>query len=112
MDERKIAQLSASIGVATNNIAEYTALIECLKMARRMEVQALFVLSDSELMVKQMNGIYKIKNVDILHKVREAKELTRKFKRFTISHIGREHNVLADALSTENIPPAQKDEID
>ncbi len=112
MDERKIAQLSASIGVATNNIAEYTALIECLKMARRMEVQALFVLSDSELMVKQMNGIYKIKNVDILIKVREAKELTRGFKRFTISHIGREHNVLADALSTEKIPVPSKDKSD
>ena len=112
MDERKIAQLSDHIGVATNNIAEYTALIECLKMARRMGVQALFVLSDSELMVKQMNGVYKIKNVDILHKVREAKELTRAFKRFTISHIGREHNTLADALSTEKIPVPSKDKTD
>ena len=108
MEGRKIAQLSAHIGVATNNIAEYTALIECLKMAQRMGVRSLFVLGDSELMVKQMNGLYKIKNVDILHKVREAKALTAGFSRFTISHIVREHNGLADALSTASIPTTNK----
>lgn len=108
MEGRKIAQLSAHIGVATNNIAEYTALIECLKMAHRMGVRSLFVLGDSELMVKQMNGLYKIKNVDILHKVREAKALSARFSRFTISHIVREHNALADALSTASIPTTTK----
>ena len=103
MDGKKIAQISEAIGTATNNIAEYTALIEALKLAKRMGVKALFALSDSELMVKQMNGIYKIKNPDIFKKVQEAKGLTRQLEKFTISYIAREYNTLADALSTAQI---------
>jgi ribonuclease HI len=104
MDGRKIAQVSRAIGKATNNIAEYTALIEALHLGRRMGVKSLCVLSDSELMVHQMNGVYKIKNPEIFQKVKEAKALVRGFGRFTISHIAREHNALADALSTAKIP--------
>jgi ribonuclease HI len=99
MDGQKIAQMSLAIGIATNNIAEYTALIEALKLGQRMGVQTVFALSDSELMVKQMNGIYKIKNPDILQKVKEAKGLTKKFEKFSINYVERENNTLADALS-------------
>lgn len=104
MDGKKIGQLSRSIGVATNNFAEYTALIAAMEMADRLGVKTLFVLGDSELMVKQMTGVYKIKNPDILKKVQEAQKLKKKFAKFSISHIGREHNQLADALSTSKIP--------
>lgn len=100
MDGRKIAQLSRAIGTATNNIAEYTALIEGMRMAQRMGVRSLAVISDSELMVKQIGGQYKIKNPDILKKAQEAQALRKQFDGFTISYVGRDHNQLADALST------------
>lgn len=111
MDGKKIAQISRAIGTATNNIAEYTALIEALHLATRMQVKRLFVLSDSQLMVYQMTGRYKIKNPDILLKVKEAMSLTKKFEKFNIDYIGREHNTMADALSTAQLkkksaPPA------
>lgn len=100
MDGQKIAQESRAIGTATNNIAEYSALIESLQMAQRMGVKVLHVISDSELMVKQMTGKYKIKNPEILKKVQEAMALTRQLEKFNINYVGREHNTLADALST------------
>jgi len=100
MEGKKIAQVSRAIGTATNNIAEYSALIEALYTAHRMGVRALHVISDSELMVNQMTGKYKIKNPDILKKVQEAMALTRKLEKFNINYVGREYNKLADALST------------
>ena len=103
MDGRKIAQDSRAIGLATNNIAEYTALTECLKTAVDMVIRTLNVISDSELMVKQVSGLYKIKNPDILKKVQEVMALKKNLERFTISYVGREHNKLADALSTAQL---------
>lgn len=103
MDGRKIAQQARAIGVATNNIAEYTALTEAMAMAQNLQVKVLHVISDSELMVRQVSGVYKIKNPDILKKVQEVMALKRGFEKFSISYVGREHNTLADALSTSQI---------
>ena len=100
MDGRKIGQLAKAIGIGTNNQAEYAALLEALHMAKRLDVKVLNILSDSELMVKQMSGVYKIKNPDILQRTKEAMALVRGFEKVTFSYIGREHNTLADALST------------
>lgn len=100
MDGKKIAQQAKAIGLATNNIAEYTALIEAMKMATEMGIKVLNVIGDSELMVRQVSGVYKIKNVEILKKAKEVMALKRGFEKFTISYVGREHNTLADALST------------
>jgi ribonuclease HI len=104
MEGKKIGQISRAIGEATNNIAEYTALIEAMQLAKRMGVQVLHVISDSELMVKQISGVYKIKNPEILKKVQEALALKKSFERFNINYVGREYNQLADALSTAQIP--------
>jgi ribonuclease HI len=100
MDGRKIAQQAKAIGIATNNIAEYSALIEAMTMAQDLGIRVLNVISDSELMVRQVSGVYKIKNVDILKKAQEVMELRRGFEKFSISYVGREHNKIADALST------------
>lgn len=100
MEGRKIAQQAKSIGVATNNIAEYSALIEAMTMARDLGIKVLNVISDSELMVRQVSGVYKIKNAEILKKAKEVMELKRGFEKFSINYVGREHNKLADALST------------
>jgi ribonuclease HI len=100
LDGRKIAQISRHIGTTTNNMAEYTALIEALHLAHRMGIRQVFILSDSELMVRQMTGAYKIKSPDLFQKAKEAQALARAFEKFRIDYIGREHNALADALST------------
>jgi len=99
MDGRKVAQQAQPIGVATNNIAEYTALIEALKLAQSLGVRQVFVISDSELLVRQMTGQYKVRNADIFARVREAQQLAKSFQKFTVSHVTRENNKLADALS-------------
>jgi len=103
MDGRKVAQVSRAIGTATNNVAEYTALIEALQVARDLQVKTLHVISDSELMVNQVSGKYKIKNVDLLKKAQEVMALRKGLDKFTISYVGRENNKLADALSTAQI---------
>lgn len=105
MEGKKIAQQAKAIGIATNNIAEYSALIEAMEMARDLEIKVLNVISDSELMVRQVSGVYKIKNVDILKKAQEVMALRRNFEKFTISYVGREHNKVADALSTSLLKP-------
>src|SRR4026207_742271 len=69
-----VVEESQTIGTATNNVAEYTALIEGLKLAAELGVKSLAVFSDSELLVKQMNGEYRVKNADLLELYQEAKQ--------------------------------------
>ncbi len=90
-----------SIGVATNNIAEYTALIEGLKKLLDLKIKSINVYSDSELMVKQINGEYQVKNSKIKPLYAQVKDLANQFDYFSISHIPREKNRLADKLSKE-----------
>ncbi len=89
---------AATIGTATNNIAEYTALVRALEKAAELGLRDLAVLSDSELMVKQMNGEYRVKNADLQDLYAEAQELRRRFERVTLSHVRREQNKRADEL--------------
>lgn len=104
MAGQKMGQVSRSIGVATNNQAEYTALRDALEMALRLGVKTLFVFGDSELMVKQYNGQYKIKNPDIQVRMDEIRQLVSGLEKFTITWIPREKNAMADALSTNCLP--------
>jgi ribonuclease HI len=90
-----------TIGKATNNVAEYTALVEGLKLASEVGVKKLSVFSDSELMVKQMNGIYRVKNPELQDLYLEAKRLTKNFEKLTITHVRREHNVRADEIGND-----------
>ncbi len=86
------------IGVATNNVAEYSALLAGLRRAAELGVDELEVVSDSELMVKQMTGVYRIKNVALRPLALEAGRLARALPRVTYTHVRREHNELADSL--------------
>ncbi len=99
MDGQKLAQQALAIGETTNNMAEYTALIEGMKLAQQLGIRNLHILSDSQLLVQQMNGNYKIKNAGLQSKVAEAQELLKGFDNVSIHYISREHNKLADALS-------------
>ena len=87
-----------AIGVQTNNVAEYTALLNGLRRAAELGVTELEVISDSELMVKQMRGEYKVKNAALRTLSVEAGRLARAVGSVTYTAVRREHNVLADQL--------------
>jgi len=85
----------------TNNVAEYTALIRALERAAALGVRRAVVNSDSELMVKQLNGLYRVKNEDLQELHQEAKQLCRSFEKVTFQHVRREQNRRADELCNE-----------
>ena len=87
-----------AIGVATNNVAEYTALLNGLRRAVELGVTEVEVVSDSELMVKQMRGEYKIKNAALRELALEGGRLARALGSVTYTAVRREHNTLADQL--------------
>ncbi|MGN6430541.1 MAG: ribonuclease HI family protein [Gaiellaceae bacterium] len=89
------------IGVATNNVAEYRALIAGLESAVELGVDELEVVSDSELLVKQMQGEYRVKNETLRELNEDANVLERKLGRVRYTAVRREHNELADRLVNE-----------
>ena len=89
------------IGVATNNVAEYRALIAGLEKAVELRIDELEVVSDSELLVKQMQGEYRVKNEALRELNDEANSLERKLGRVRYTAVRREHNELADKLVNE-----------
>ena len=90
-----------AIGVQTNNVAEYTALLNGLRRAVELGVTEVEVVSDSELMVKQMRGEYKIKNAALRELSVEVARLARAVGTVTYTSVRREHNKLADQLVNE-----------
>jgi ribonuclease HI len=96
-----VVEEADTIGTASNNVAEYTALVNGLSLAAELGVKALQVYSDSELMVKQMNGEYKVKNEDLRALYEEACRLRRQFEKVTITHVRREQNKRADQIGNE-----------
>ena len=95
-----------AIGVATNNVAEYSALVAGLRRAAAVGVTELQVRSDSELMVKQMRGEYRVKNKDLQTLFLDASSAAREVGRVTYEHVRREHNELADRLVNEALDAA------
>jgi ribonuclease HI len=93
-------------GSSTNNIAEYTGLVRALEHAQKLGARRLLVHSDSELMVKQMNGAYQVRHPGLLPLYQEAKKLSRGFESVTFRHIRREQNSRADALCNEALDAA------
>jgi len=96
---RKIAALSEYLGHQTNNVAEYRGLIAALEYARDHGHKALQVVSDSELLVRQIKGFYKVKNRALRELHGRAKELIAQLDWFSIEHALREHNREADRLA-------------
>jgi ribonuclease HI len=95
-----------AIGVATNNVAEYRALIAGLEAALARGVTELDVVSDSELVVKQMRGEYKVKNAALKELSLEASRLARQLDKVVYTAVRREHNELADRLVNEALDAA------
>ena len=91
------------LGKATNNVAEYHGLLEGLAAADKLQADAVEIISDSELMVRQMNGRYRVKNAGLKPLYERACRLRKKFSSFTIRHVRREENKAADKLVNQAI---------
>jgi ribonuclease HI len=105
-DGTVLAAHGEAIGVATNNVAEYSALLAGLEKAVELGVGELEVISDSELMVKQMRGEYRVKNEALRGLSVEAGRLARQVGRVTYTAVRREQNELADRLVNEALDAA------
>ena len=105
-DDGSIVDLKDSIGFATNNIAEYNGLLAALRWAVNEGVRSLRVRADSELMVKQMRGVYRVKNPGLQPLYEEARQLVERIGRVTFEHVRREFNADADRLANEAMDQA------
>ena len=97
----QIAQLSEYLGQKTNNVAEYSALLAALEYAVSHRYRALKVISDSELMVRQMIGQYRVSSPDLKPLYEKARNLVRQLDKFAIQHVLRGQNRDADRLANE-----------
>jgi ribonuclease H / adenosylcobalamin/alpha-ribazole phosphatase len=100
-DGHVLAAHGEAIGRATNNVAEYRGLLAGMAKAAELGVEELEVVSDSELLVKQMQGEYRVKNETLRELWDEAQDLDRKFRRVRYTAVRRAHNELADRLVNE-----------
>ncbi|MBA3844377.1 MAG: ribonuclease HI family protein [Actinobacteria bacterium] len=106
-DGQVVAAEGEAIGVATNNVAEYSGLIAGLRRAIELQLAELEVVSDSELMVKQMRGEYRVKNEALRGLSVEAGRLAQELGHVEYRHVRRAQNELADRLVNEALDAAQ-----
>jgi len=102
-DGTVLAEISRFLGHATNNVAEYTALILALEKAAALGAAEVEVFTDSELMVKQIHGEYRVKNEGLKGLYQKVQELAAGFSSFRITHVPREENKEADRLANLGI---------
>lgn len=103
-----VARLKKYIGRMTNNVAEYYGLIAALDYAQSHGIRALRIESDSELLVKQMRGQYKVKSPDLQPLFERAKKMSHSLESFRIDHVYREQNKEADALANEAMDEVER----
>jgi ribonuclease HI len=106
-DGTLVEEFHESIGVATNNIAEYRGLLAALEWARAHDCAALHVRSDSLLLVEQMRGRYKVKNAGLQPLYATARLLAHEIGRVTFEHVGRALNAHADRLANTAMDEAE-----
>lgn len=97
-DGTVLREIGTFLGITTNNVAEWTALLEGLKAALELGVEELAVRMDSELVVKQLSGAYRVKHPGLIPLHAEAKTLLRRFRRVDVQHVRRAQNAAADAV--------------
>lgn len=103
---RVVVKKGEYLGITTNNQAEYQSLKLGLEEARRLQVSEVHVYMDSQLVVRQMQGVYKVKNRDLWPIYTAIKDLVTTFKRVTFSHVPREMNKIADGAVNEALDEA------
>ncbi len=97
--DNPVAAFGRFLGTMTNNEAEYSGLVAALEWARSEGIRELHVRADSQLMVRQMNGQYRVKSANLRPLFEDARRLADQFARFEIEHVRRENNVEADRLA-------------
>jgi probable phosphoglycerate mutase len=102
-DGEILAEIAEGIGVATNNVAEYTAAIRALERARDLGATDVLLRSDSRLLVEQLSGRFKVKNPTLQRLHHEARSLAAGFGRVAFEHVPREQNADADRLANEGV---------
>jgi len=102
-----IVEIKEFLGTCTNNVAEYSGLLAALRWAAEHGVSQLRIRSDSELLIKQMRGEYRVKNPGLLPLYEEARALARTIGRVTFEHVRREFNKDADRLANEAMDQGQ-----
>ena len=99
MDDGELIEVSGYLGHTTNNVAEYSGLIDALTVAAEEGAREVEIISDSELLVKQILGEYRVKHPNLVPMHAQAKAIIRKFSRFSIRHTLRAGNKNADRLA-------------
>ena len=105
-EDGTVIELKEALPLATNNVAEYNGLLAALRWAAENAVSTLHIRSDSELLVKQMKGQYRVKNPGLQPLYEEARSLVRQIGRVTFEHVRREFNKDADRLANEAMDEA------
>jgi ribonuclease HI len=105
---KMLTELAKYLGIQTNNFAEYSGLLAALEYAQQQNFPGLKVFSDSELLVKQMKGEYKVKHPVLKTLFARAKEMTRGLQHFSIQHVLRQYNRDADRLVNEVLDMEEK----
>ena len=103
-----VVELHGGLGIATNNIAEYNGLLAALAWAVDHGHRVVRIKADSELLVKQMRGEYKVKNAGLLPLVARARQLVQQLDRVSFEHVRREQNKDADRLSNVGMDEAEE----
>ena len=111
LDGNVIGEIARGIGVTTNNVAEYTALIEGLKLAQATGVTEIDVRLDSKLVVSQVTGEWKIKNDALRQLAARAEALFRRFEKKSLSYVPRADNAAADKLANQGMDAAALDHV-
>jgi ribonuclease HI len=100
---RTLETLAQGIGIATNNVAEYRACLEGLRMAAERGARAVLVRSDSRLLVEQLSGRFRVKNPTLGRLHGEVRRLARRFQEAAYQHVPREENADADRLANQGV---------
>ena len=106
LPDGQAVELKGFIPHSTNNVAEYNGLLAALRWAVEHQIRTLHIRADSELLVKQMKGQYRVKSPGLLPLYDEARGLVRKLGRVTFEHVRREYNKDADRLANEAMDEA------
>jgi ribonuclease HI len=102
-DAPPLATISEYLGIQTNNVAEYTGVVQALTLAEELGAQAVDLLLDSKLIVEQLNGRWRVKDAKLVPLHAEARARLGRFRRWTAAHVPRAQNKQADALCNEAI---------
>ncbi len=105
-DGAVLAEVGEYLGIATNNVAEWSALVSGLARALELGVADITIRMDSELVVRQVTGVYRVKHADLIPLHAKAKGLLRQFESVDIRHVPRKENAAADAVVNQFLDAA------